>query len=191
MSTLEEQIAALQFQKHKAELFKNMLKLIADLQVEEQFKEAFNEAFLEVNDFIKSKIDSIESRKAVQAVTEETSFTADEMNILRAVIARASQLTLGNPPAQPAGANGAFANEDDPQPPPRRPNPVNRKDTTQDKIRFAMANRHLDSKRVTVITNNGTIGGKVVGIDAPHIIVKTDTGHTIPVDLENITLENK
>lgn len=58
-----------------------------------------------------------------------------------------------------------------------------------DKMVFAMANRHLAAKTVTVIRPDGThMKGKVVGLDAPDIIVKTELGPTVTAPLEKILL---
>ncbi len=56
-----------------------------------------------------------------------------------------------------------------------------------DKMNFAMNNRHLADKRVQVLNDANTpIYGKVVGLDAPHIIVKTEAGPTINVPVEKV-----
>lgn len=56
-----------------------------------------------------------------------------------------------------------------------------------DKMSFAMDNRHLANKDITVIAKDGkSIPGRVVGLDAPYVVVKTDAGPTINVPLENI-----
>lgn len=58
-----------------------------------------------------------------------------------------------------------------------------------DKLSFALDNRHLGGKIVSVENDkNITIRGKVVGLDAPFVIVQTDTGPTIKVPLEKVSL---
>jgi hypothetical protein len=58
-----------------------------------------------------------------------------------------------------------------------------------DKINFAMDNRHLGNKKVRVFNDqNMDITGTVVGLDAPHVLVKTTAGPTIEVPLERVEL---
>lgn len=57
------------------------------------------------------------------------------------------------------------------------------------KLSFAMDNRHLSGKTVTVANDkNMVIKGKVVGLDAPYVLVATETGPTIKVPLEHVSL---
>lgn len=58
-----------------------------------------------------------------------------------------------------------------------------------EKASFALDNRHLGGKMVSVENDkNMTIRGKVVGLDAPFVIIQTDTGPTIRVPLEKVSL---
>lgn len=58
-----------------------------------------------------------------------------------------------------------------------------------EKMNFALENRHLAGKRVKVANDkNIDINGEVVGLDAPYVFVKTDTGPTIKVPLPNVSL---
>ncbi len=58
-----------------------------------------------------------------------------------------------------------------------------------DKLSFAMDNRHLAGKTVSVANDKSiVITGKVVGLDAPFVLVKTDTGPTIKVPLDKVSL---
>lgn len=69
--------------------------------------------------------------------------------------------------------------------------PVAKVDTVGigDKLSFALDNSHLGGKRVTVANDkNLTIVGKVVGLDAPFVIVETETGPTIKVPLDKVSL---
>lgn len=61
--------------------------------------------------------------------------------------------------------------------------------SVHEKATFAMANRHLAGKKVDVLNDkNAQIVGEVVGLDAPYVIVKTDTGHRIKVPVDNINV---
>lgn len=58
-----------------------------------------------------------------------------------------------------------------------------------EKLSFAMDNRHLAGKRVMVENDkNIEIRGEVVGLDAPFVHVKTDTGPIIKVPLAKVSL---
>jgi hypothetical protein len=60
---------------------------------------------------------------------------------------------------------------------------------TQDKMNFALENRHLANQRVKVLNNeNMEIRGLIVGLDAPNVIVRTDSGPTIEVPLEKVVV---
>lgn len=59
-----------------------------------------------------------------------------------------------------------------------------------EKMNFALDNRHLAGKKVKVANDkNIDINGEVVGLDAPFVLVKTDTGPTIKVPLGNVSLK--
>lgn len=59
-----------------------------------------------------------------------------------------------------------------------------------EKMNFAINNRHLGGKVVSVLNDkNVDIKGEVVGLDAPDVIVKTTTGPTIRVPLEKVVLQ--
>jgi hypothetical protein len=58
-----------------------------------------------------------------------------------------------------------------------------------EKLSFAMDNRHLAGKAVSVSNDkNITIKGKVVGLDAPFVLIQTETGPTIKVPLDKVSL---
>lgn len=59
-----------------------------------------------------------------------------------------------------------------------------------EKLNFALEHRHLANKKVSIANDqNIVISGLVVGLDAPHVIVKTDTGPTIKVPLNKVSLQ--
>lgn len=61
--------------------------------------------------------------------------------------------------------------------------------SNQDKMSFALDNRHLGGKRVQVENDtNSDVKGTVVGLDAPYVVVKTDQGPTINVPLEKVMM---
>lgn len=59
-----------------------------------------------------------------------------------------------------------------------------------EKKNFALDNRHLAGKRVMVANDKSVeINGEVVGLDAPFVLVKVDSGPTIKVPLGNVSLK--
>jgi hypothetical protein len=59
-----------------------------------------------------------------------------------------------------------------------------------EKMEFAQQNRHLGGKHVQCIGEQGiAINGKVVGLDAPFVLVETTSGHTIEVPLEKVVVQ--
>ena len=58
-----------------------------------------------------------------------------------------------------------------------------------EKLSFALENRHLAGRKVSVSNDkNMTISGNVVGLDAPFVIVKTETGPVIKVPLALVSM---
>jgi hypothetical protein len=100
-------------------------------------------------------------------------------------------LSFSEPPKE-AQSNTVFAQENPNTPP--RPAPPKREVapgelSPSEKMAFAMANRHLAGRDVTVANDkNLTITGKVVGLDAPFVVVKTETGPTIKVPLDQVSI---
>jgi hypothetical protein len=183
MSLLEQQIKELQLKKAKADFFKFLQQNLETLPVGEDFKEISGEVLAEMIEFIMHKIEEIESGKLTPPKEEaETLFTLKEANILKALAARAEGKT-----ATTSTTSNTFGSDEARVPP--KPETPGQKAKRQDMIQFALANRHLEKKRVRVITSQGEVGGVVVGMIAPNIIVKTDTGHEVPVDLDNLIVE--
>lgn len=180
MSNIDAQIKALQMKKKKidyvsyvADLIKNDTKCI-------DFKEVQTEVVSKIEPFLIELMTAIETDSEVK-LSESKSLEQKEIDVLKAV----AQKILTKPTVvdtqTPVKPNGAFNQETAPQkPPPPEANP-------HDKMNFAMNNRHLANRRVQVLNDqNATIIGNVVGLDAPHVLVKTETGPTIKVPLEKV-----
>lgn len=195
MSFLEQQLRELQIKKHKISYFRLVLGLLSATEGSEEETEAQKQAIEELTQFINARVEAIESGKeAAKSESSEAAssqFSEEEVVILKQIVDRALNRQAPQTKAfwdQDAN-KGAFASDDAPPQAPKKPESPGQKAKRQDKIQFALANRHLDGKRVTVIQNGNQVGGKVVGLDAPNVIVKTDTGHTVPVDLDNLMVE--
>lgn len=58
-----------------------------------------------------------------------------------------------------------------------------------DKLAFALEHRHLAGKGVSVENDkNMSVRGKVVGLDAPFVLVQTETGPIIKVPVNKVSL---
>jgi hypothetical protein len=208
MSQLEQKLKELKTQQEKAGYLRQVLTNLENLPKSENNPQ--NEPAIMARASVIEELTEIIGERILQIENDETpntsvgvridglpsDFSPEEVNVLKTLAARAMTRTPERPPVQPRGNNSsAFASDDDdytpPAPPPRpRQTPPTKHEQREDKISFGLRNRHLDQKRVLVVTKQGIqTAGIVVGLDAPNIVVKTDTGHTIQVPLENVTLE--
>lgn len=180
MSSIDAQIKALQMKKKKidyisyiADLVKNDTKCI-------DFKEVQSEVVSKIEPFLIELMTAIETDSEVKP-KDSKSLDEKEIDVLKAV----AQKIMTKPPTVPdvqplAKPNGAYNQESASTKPPPEANP-------HDKMNFAMNNRHLANRKVQVLNDqNTTIIGNVVGLDAPHVLVKTETGPTIKVPLEKV-----
>lgn len=187
MSLLEQQIKELQLRKSKADLFKLILEEIQTNPKKEQFSEVYDDVMAELAEFVSSRVQAIENGEAQKEQEKPAELTEDDKSLLLALARRAKERVT-----QPASNAGAYADETDitvPKAPQPRPNNTAKQAKRTDMLQFAQQHRHLDRKRVTVHTPQGDVGGIVVGAIAPNLIIKTDTGHEVPVPPENITVE--
>lgn len=187
MSLLEQQIKELQQRKSKADLFKLILEEIQTNPKKEQFAEVYEDVMAELAEFVSSRVQAIENGEERQPAKQPAELTEEDKDLLKALANRARERV-----SAPVQNTGAFADETDitvPKTPQARPNNVAKQAKRTDMLQFAQQHRHLDRKRVTVHTPQGDVGGIVVGAIAPNLIIKTDTGHEVPVPPENITVE--
>ena len=186
MSLLEQQIKELQLRKSKADLFRLVLEEIQTNPKKEQFSEVYEDVMAELAEFVSGRVSAIENGEERQPEKAPAELTEDDKSLLLALARRAKERVT-----QPENNGGAFTNEDItiPKTPARPQNNPQKQAKRQDMLQFAQQHRHLDRKRVTVHPPQGDVGGIVVGAIAPNLIIKTDTGHEVPVPPENITVE--
>lgn len=112
----------------------------------------------------------------------------DVVSMLSDLVDQAIQKIEGIVPTPtPTKGETPYAKEEQSPPPPVK-KPEDRIGAN-DKLSFAMDNRHLAGKSVSVANDkNITIKGKVVGLDAPYVLVATESGPTIKVPLEHVSL---
>lgn len=161
MSAIQDKIKALKEQEEKLKL--EQLKI--------EFLKHIQESVVSYNQPAFSKV----KEEVVALVTKFVTRTIGEIEGLEVKVEQTASQTLhvvvGVPPSTPAK----------PQATPEM--------SLNEKMNFALDNRHLSGKKVKVANNqNIDINGEVVGLDAPFVLVKTDTGPTIKVPLPNVSL---
>lgn len=166
MSNIDQQLQKLRDREKQLDLEKRKIEFLNHIL--DSAKEYNHKAFADVKDEVvsilekltESAVDSIISKVVVAAapITPETSVVAP--------VTQDSALVKALTPKKPEDGLG--------------PN---------DKLNFAMDNRHLAGKIVTIANDkNMTVKGKVVGLDAPYVLVATDTGPVIKVPLEKLSV---
>lgn len=185
MNKLDKQIKELQLKKKKIELYNTIKSFVMKNKDKEKTTKEINdvktEIQKEVSKFIDSQISNIENNTDIKVVDNKINsiFCDSEIKILKNV---AKRIFNKEKPVITKETNSPVT--------PNYTKPQTGVSDVQDKFKFAMANRHLDSKKVIVTTVTGPMPGIVVGLDAPHIIVKTQSGATIKAAINNITVEN-
>lgn len=173
-------IQELQFKKKKLDYISYLADLIKGDTKAIDFEEVKKEIDAKIEPMLIELMNCIENDLPVTTTkTLKGEFSEQELNALKTV---ATRLT------SQAANSGQFSNESAPKP--ARPSKGSQQ-PAQDKMSFAMSNRHLANKKVTVLnqSDNSPLGqGIVVGLDAPHVVVKMDAGQTINVPLEKISL---
>ena len=132
-------------------------------------------------------LESVESydRKEFKEVQPEVSTIMRQL-IEGAIQAIENPKSAGPTPALPRDVVPDKA----PQPTPVQSNRPAPELSPSEKMNFALTNRDLGGKKVTVlgVGTNPNQTGEVVGLDAPHVVVRTDTGPIIKVPIEKVVL---
>lgn len=185
MSNIDAQIKALQLKKKKIDYVAYITDLVKNDTKCIDFKDVKDEVVKKITPFLKELIEAIE--KDAEVKQPEQMFTLKQILILKTVADSIANKPLTNKAEEPKVVplnKDTFSKEDAPAPVKK---PQQSELSTNDKMNFAMNHRHLSQKRVEVINDTGTkIFGSVVGLDAPHVLVKTDTGPTIQVPIEKV-----
>jgi hypothetical protein len=174
MSNIDTQIKQLLLKKKKIDYISYVADLIKNDTKCHDFKDVQKEIVSKIEPFLLELMSSIETDSEVKSKVKEEDLSPDEIKVLK------------------AAANKAMTKAAQPDQPPVSPEVKEQKKqqaglSTADKMNFAMNNRHLANKRVQVINDkNVEIFGQVVGLDAPFVVVRTDTGPVIQVPLEKV-----
>lgn len=171
MSNIDAQIKALLLKKKKIDYVSYVADLIKNDTKCHDFKEVKEEVVAKIEPFLLSLMENIENPKEVSEPEVMSFLSEEEKNAIK-LVAKAA-LNRTQIPQSPQ--------------PPRQDAPKKDAGSTQDKMNFAMNNRHLAAKKVQVLNDqNAQIFGTVVGLDAPFVLVKTETGPTIQVPVEKV-----
>ena len=171
MSKIDDQIKSLQLKKKKVEFLTHILISAKDYS-HKDFAEVKDAVVETLEAFVTNAISSIEEGGEPQDTPNPMlGFSESQVKVLQQLADRA----LNRKPEPPKAPDSTQA-------PPQNEAPA-------DKMAFALANRHLAGQMVSVANDkNMIVKGKVVGLDAPNVLVKTETGPTIAVPISNISL---
>lgn len=175
MSKIDTQIKALQLKKKKIDYLTYVLDLIKNDTKCLDFKDVQQDVVSQIEPFILKLSESIENDTELAQISKSEIFSKEESDVLKLIASKALNKSVV-PPQNPIPPNR------------QKPTPESQM-SNSDKMNFALNNRHLGNKKVQVINeHNVTVLGTVVGLDAPFVVVKTDTGPTIEVPLEKVVL---
>lgn len=163
---LREQETRLQRETRKVEFLTHILDSAKEYQ-HDSFKDVKQDVVLLLENFVKKTIEAIEAGTEVTITVGPPTIN---------IVPTTPQAPVQPNVLAPVQLQPKRSTEDTVSP--------------NDKLAFALDNRHLGGKVVSVINDkNINIKGKVVGLDAPYVMVKTDTGPTIKVPLDKVSLE--
>lgn len=176
---LQQRKLKIDYVSHVAELIKNDASAISFESVKKEILDLIDPLLLK----LMGDLESDNQPAPAQVANPATGLTQDESNALKTMAQAVLQRANQNPGNSPYSAT--------PQPAPVKPAINKAQMNNQDKMSFAMNNRHLANKKVTAITDqNIAFQGIVVGLDAPNVVIKTDAGPTLEVPIERITVVN-
>lgn len=186
MSKIDTLIKELQQRKLKIDYVSYLAELIKNDKSAAQFEPVKKEILDLIDPLLLKLMGDLESevkQEPAQVANPATGLTQDESNALKTMAQAVLQRAGQSPVNSPYSAT--------PQSAPVRQAPPKSALSTQDKMSFAMNNRHLANKKVTALTDqNIAFQGIVVGLDAPYVVIKTDAGPTMEIPLERITVVN-
>lgn len=169
MSKIAEQIQKLKEQEKRLERETRKVEFLTHIL--DSAKDYDHASFKDVKDDVVSLMDNF-VKKTIEAIEAGTEVTITVGPAFKAATP-APEAPTAQAPTQPAAPKKAIEDTVSPG----------------EKLSFAMDNRHLAGKKVSVMNDkNLEIKGSVVGLDAPYVIVKTDTGPTIKVPLPNVVV---
>ena len=176
MSNIDEQIKALQLKKKKIDYVSYIADLIKNDNKCLDFMDVQKEVVAKIEPFLINLMNSIENDTDVVTNSDSNQLTEAQLKVLKIVadkvINKPDSLKTETPKTNVVKPTNNISEL-----------------SPSEKMNFALNHRHLADKSVQVINDEKvTITGKVVGLDAPYVHVKTETGPTIKVPVEKIVL---
>lgn len=177
MSRLQEELREIESKLLKIKFFKEVKKNIGAM-ITDKKDEVKKEVQDELSAFIDTQIDMIESGEIRQQKEIDELFSSEEVRALKLVASKA------------LGKNNVFSTEESPNP--SKPQTKLTKEqrlaemTANDPIKFALKHRHLENKTVKVQNENGLVSGKVIGLQAPNVVLELNNGSKIHVHVNKI-----
>ena len=170
MSKIDDQIKELQLKKKKIEFLNHILKSAKDYK-HKDFDDIKESVIEDLEKFVTNAIVGIENGSGVNW---DGLMDQNDLAILKTMVNKVKNRPAPTPKNQPYNNSS-----------PEKKKPVA---DPNDKLSFALNNRHLANKRVTVANDqNMQVQGEVVGLDAPNVVVRTDAGPTINVPIDKVS----
>ena len=178
MSKINDQIKELQNKLKRVEFLNHILDSAKNYQ-NKDFADVKDDVVLLLEEFVTQTISAIENSTGVTKEEQtQGQLSQEELSVVKGLVQKVQDRTNGQAPAQ-----------NNPYGPSQPAQPKKKLLDANDKLSFAMENRHLAGKRVMVANDqNMQVNGEVVGLDAPHVQVRTDTGPVINVPIEKISV---
>lgn len=176
MSILDEQLKELQGRKLKVEFFNLLKKNIGSIS-DPKFKSVEKEVKDDLFTFIQAQVDMIEGGEVKSKSEINELFNEDTVKTLLILAEKVkSKQTSSRQTQEPVKQADSLENQLD--------------YSKADKISFALQYRHLGGKDIKVSSQGGA-KGKVVGVDAPYIVVQLLNGQTVSVPPKDIMVWEK
>jgi hypothetical protein len=172
MSKIDTQIKELLTKKKKVDYINYLIDLVKNDTKCIDYEEVKTEIVSQIEPHLLKLVEQIESDGSLDTKDNKQSISQEDLQILKLLADKVKSKDsiepkkVSNTPQQKVSNQHA---------------------STQDKMNFALNNRHLAGKRVQVMNDqNLELYGKVVGLDAPFVLIETDTGPVINVPLEKV-----
>ncbi len=182
MSKLDDQLEDLKIKKLKV-IFLQLIRAAVGNVADDKFKAVEKEVKDQVFAFIDSQVDMIESGEYKSNLEIKKLFNDEEVIVLKKLVERAKNSSTTKIDVTLKPNNGS------PGAPVTTPirNTQPQELSKPDKIAFAIQHRSLGGQTVT-LPSHGNKSGKVVGIDAPYIIVNVGPKQNLSVLPEELVL---
>ena len=183
MSKIDELMKQLEEKKITIEAYNLIADSLAKTLEDKKFDSVRDDVSGKIAEYIIGEIEAVEEnalasqQPQVETQSSVPGFSQEDLGALRILLDKVK----GKAPQN----DGAFSDGGNPPQQPRK----RQTNASPDKIKFALANRHLEGKVVVFQGQNGLIEGTVRGLDAPNVVVMTTTGKTLDVPIDEIEVK--